>query len=158
MFLRQNGTDSELGKKALGRISNPPPGARRRGRHRGERQNSVVQAHLPEGHLHDLREGVAVQNVGDGVAIFEEPTLRDWAILVDMEKKTLEQQAELLIPKLKELRGFQYKDGTDVTVEDIRNRKFSAKFFLQLMTAWTRAIVEGLRGDSEEKKDQPTVN
>ena len=54
--------------------------------------------------------------------------------------------------------GFQYKDGTDVTVEDIRNRKFSAKFFLQLITAWTRAIVEGLRGDSEEKKDQPTVN
>jgi hypothetical protein len=99
-----------------------------------------------------------VVNVGDGVAIFEEPTLRDWAILVDMEKKTLEQQAELLIPKLKELRGFQYKDGTDVTVEDIRNRKFSAKFFLQLITAWTRAIVEGLRGDSEEKKDQPTVN
>jgi hypothetical protein len=99
-----------------------------------------------------------VVNVGDGVAIFEEPTLRDWAILVDMEKKTLEQQAELLIPKLKELRGFQYKDGADVTVEDIRNRKFSAKFFLQLMTAWTRAIVEGLRGDSEEKKDQPTVN
>ena len=41
-----------------------------------------------------------VVNVGDGVAIFEEPTLRDWAILVDMEKKTLEQQAELLIPKL----------------------------------------------------------
>jgi hypothetical protein len=99
-----------------------------------------------------------VVKVGDGIAVFEEPTLRDWAILVDMEKKTLEQQADLLIPKLKELRGFQYKDGTDVSVEDIKNKKFSAKFFLQLMTAWSRAVVDGIRGDSEEKKEQPIVN
>lgn len=99
-----------------------------------------------------------VVKVGDGIAVFEEPTLRDWAILVDMDKKTLEQQADLLIPKLKEVSGFQYKDGTPVTVEDVRNKKFSAKFFLQLMTAWTRAVVEGIRGDSDEKKDQPIVN
>lgn len=99
-----------------------------------------------------------VVKVGDGVAIFEEPTLRDWAILVDMEKKTLEQQAELLLPKLKEIQGFNYKDGTAVTVEDIKNQKFSAKFFLQLLTAWSRAVVEGIRGESEEKKEQPTMN
>jgi hypothetical protein len=99
-----------------------------------------------------------VVKVGDGIAVFEEPTLRDWAILVDMDKKTLEQQADLLIPKLKEVSGFQYKDGTPVTVEDVRDKKFSAKFFLQLMTAWTRAVVEGIRGDSDEKKDQPIVN
>jgi hypothetical protein len=99
-----------------------------------------------------------VVKVGDGIAVFEEPTLRDWAILVDMEKKTLEQQADLLIPKLKEVTGFYYKDGTAVTVEDICNKKFSAKFFLQLITAWTKAVVEGLRGDSEEKKEQPIVN
>jgi len=99
-----------------------------------------------------------VVKVGDGIAVFEEPTLRDWAILVDMDKKTLEQQADLLIPKLKEVSGFHYKDGTSVTVEDVRNKKFSAKFFLQLMTAWTRAVVDGIRGDSEEKKDQPIVN
>ena len=99
-----------------------------------------------------------VVKVGDGIAIFEEPTLRDWAILVDMEKKTLEQQAELLLPKLKELQGFFYKDGAPVTVDDIKGKKFSAKFFLQLLTAWTRAVVEGIRGDSEEKKEQPIVN
>lgn len=99
-----------------------------------------------------------VVKVGDGIAIFEEPTLRDWAVLVDMEKKTLEQQADLLIPKLKEVQGFSYKDGSPVTVEDIRNKKFSAKFFLQLITAWTRAVVEGIRGDSDEKKEQPIVS
>lgn len=99
-----------------------------------------------------------VVKVGDGVAVFEEPTLRDWAILVDMEKKSLDQQADLLVPKLKELRGFEYRDGTPVTVEDIRNKKFSAKFFLQLMQAWTKAVIEGIRGDSDEKKEQPIVN
>lgn len=99
-----------------------------------------------------------VVKVGDGIAIFDEPTLRDWAILVDMEKKTLEQQAELLLPKLKEVQGFFYKDGSAVTVEDLRNKKFSAKFFLQFITAWTKAVVEGIRGDSEEKKEQPIMN
>jgi hypothetical protein len=99
-----------------------------------------------------------VVKVGDGIAIFEEPTLRDWATLVDMEKKTLEQQAELLLPKLKEVQGFSYKDGSAVTVEDIKNKKFSAKFFLQLLTAWTRAVIEGIRGESEEKKEQPIMN
>jgi hypothetical protein len=99
-----------------------------------------------------------VVKVGDGIAVFEEPTLRDWAVLVDMDKKTLEQQADLLIPKLKEVQGFSYKDGSPVTVDDIRNKKFSAKFFLQLITAWSRAVVDGIRGDSDEKKEQPIVN
>jgi hypothetical protein len=99
-----------------------------------------------------------VVQVGDGTATFEEPSLRDWAVLVDMEKKTLDQQADLLLPKLKGVQGFYYKDGTPVTVEDVKNKKFSAKFFLQLITAWTRAVVEGIRGGAEEKKEQPIVN
>lgn len=98
-----------------------------------------------------------VVKVGDGIAIFEEPTLRDWAIMVDMSGKTLEEQSDILLPKLKEIQGFQYKDGTPVTVEDLKSKKFSAKFFLQLIQAWTKAIVEGLRGESEEKKDV-TIN
>jgi hypothetical protein len=103
-------------------------------------------------------ESDLVVNLGDGTAVFEEPTLRDWAILVDMEKKSLEQQIDLIVPKLKEIRGFEYRDGTPVTIEDIKNKKFSAKFFVQLLGAWTRAVVDGLRGDSEEKKEQPIVN
>lgn len=98
-----------------------------------------------------------VVKVGDGVAIFEEPTLRDWAVMVDMNGKSLEEQSDILLPKLKEIQGFQYKDGTPVTVEDLKSKKFSAKFFLQLIQAWTKAIVEGLRGESEEKKDV-TIN
>jgi hypothetical protein len=96
-------------------------------------------------------------NLGDGVAVFEEPTLRDWAIMVDMSNKTLEEQAEVLIPKIKELRGFEYKDGKPVTVEDLKNKKFSAKFFLQLVRAWSKAIVEGLQGEANQKNDV-TVN
>jgi hypothetical protein len=98
-----------------------------------------------------------VVKVGDGIAIFEEPTLRDWAVMVDMNGKSLEEQSDILLPKLKEIQGFQYKDGTPVTVEDLKSKKFSAKFFLQLIQAWTEAIVEGLRGESEEKKDV-TIN
>lgn len=95
--------------------------------------------------------------VGDGVAVFDEPTLRDWAIMIEMSGKTLEEQADILLPKLKELKGFEYKDGTAVTVDDLKNKKFSAKFFFQLVQAWSKAIVEGLRGEVDSKNDV-TVN
>lgn len=103
-------------------------------------------------------ENDLIVHLGDGVAIFEEPTLRDWAILVEMEKKTLEQQIDMIVPKIKEIRGFEYRDGTPVTIEDIKNKKFSAKFFVQLLGAWTKAVVQGITGDIEEKKEQPIVN
>ncbi len=95
--------------------------------------------------------------VGDGVAVFDEPTLRDWAIMIEMSNKSLEEQADILLPKLKELRGFEYKDGTAVTVEDLKNKKFSAKFFFQLVQGWSKAIVEGLKGEADSKNDV-TVN
>lgn len=102
-------------------------------------------------------ESDLVVKIGDGVAVFDEPTLRDWAIMLDMSGKSLEEQADILLPKLKELRGFEYKDGTPVTVEDLKNKKFSAKFFFQLVQAWSRAIGEGIRGEAEQKNDV-TVN
>lgn len=95
--------------------------------------------------------------IGDGVAVFEEPTLRDWAIMVEMSNKSLEEQADIILPKLKDLRGFEYKDGTQVTIDDLRNKKFSAKFFLMLIKAWSQAIVSGLR-DEAEAKNAVTVN
>lgn len=95
--------------------------------------------------------------LGDGVAVFDEPTLRDWAVMVDMSGKSLEEQAEILIPKIKEVKGFQYKDGSAVTLEDLKNKKFSAKFFLQLVQAWSKAIVDGLRNEANQKNDV-TVN
>lgn len=98
-----------------------------------------------------------VVKIDDGVAIFDEPTLRDWAILIDLEKKTLEQQADVLLPKLKDIQGFEYRDGSSVTLEDMHNKKFSAKFFLQLMQAWTKAVIEGLRGEAEGKNAE-TIN
>jgi len=120
---------------------------------------SIYSAHTPI----KLRESAMIIDsdltvkVGDGVAVFDEPTLRDWAIMIEMSGKTLEEQADILLPKLKELRGFEYKDGTAVTVEDLKNKKFSAKFFFQLIQAWSKAIVEGLKGEAESKNDV-TVN
>lgn len=98
-----------------------------------------------------------VVKIDDGVAVFDEPTLRDWAVLVDMNNKSIEEQADILLPKLKEISGFQYRDGSYVTLEDIKNRKFSAKFFLQLVQGWTKAIVSGIRGEAEGKNDE-TLN
>jgi hypothetical protein len=94
--------------------------------------------------------------IGDGVAVFDEPSLRDWAVMEAMSGKSLEEQADIILPKLKEVRGFQYKDGTDVTIEDLRNKKFSAKFFLTLIRAWTNAIVSSIRVEGEEKKEEMT--
>lgn len=94
--------------------------------------------------------------IGDGVAVFDEPSLRDWAVMEAMSGKTLEEQADIILPKLKELRGFKYKDGSDVTVEDLKNKKFSAKFFLTLIRAWTNSIVSSIRVEGEEKKEEMT--
>lgn len=94
--------------------------------------------------------------IGDGVAVFDEPSLRDWAVMEAMSGKSLEEQADIILPKLKEVRGFQYKDGTSVTIEDLRNKKFSAKFFLTLIRAWTNAIVSSIRVEGEEKKEEMT--
>jgi len=98
-----------------------------------------------------------VVKIGDAEAIFDEPTLRDWAVMIELGDKTLEQQADILLPKLREIRGFEFKDGTEVTVEDLREKKFSAKFFMMLLKAWSKAIVEGLKDDAEGKNVQ-TVN
>lgn len=120
---------------------------------------SIYSAHTPI----KLRESAMIIDsdltvkVGDGVAVFDEPTLRDWAIMIEMSGKTLDEQADILLPKLKELKGFEYRDGTAVTVDDLKNKKFSAKFFFQLVQAWSKAIVEGLKGDSDSKNDV-TVN
>ena len=120
---------------------------------------SIYSAHTPI----KLRESAMIIDsdltvkVGDGVAVFDEPTLRDWAIMIEMSGKTLDEQADILLPKLKELKGFEYRDGTAVTVDDLKNKKFSAKFFFQLVQAWSKAIVEGLRGEADSKNDV-TVN
>lgn len=102
-------------------------------------------------------ENDLVVKIGDGEAIFDEPTLRDWAIMVELGDKTLEQQADILLPKLREIRGFEFKDGTEVTVEDLKDKKFSAKFFMMLLKGWSKAIVDGLKDDAEGKNVQ-TVN
>jgi hypothetical protein len=95
--------------------------------------------------------------VGDGTIIFDEPSLRDWAIIVDMTGKSLEEQADVIIPKMREIRGLQYRDGSPVTIDDLKAGKFSAKFFFTLVQAWSKAIVQGLKGESDSKNDV-TVN
>ena len=39
--------------------------------------------------------------IGDGVAVFDEPSLRDWAVMEAMSGKSLEEQADIILPKLK---------------------------------------------------------
>lgn len=95
--------------------------------------------------------------IGDGVVVFEEPNLRDWAILSDLAGKSLEEQADIIIPKIKELKNLQYRDGSDVTLESLKAKKFSAKFFLTLIRSWSQAIVAGIRVEAEEKNVE-TIN
>ena len=98
-----------------------------------------------------------VVTIGDGTITFDEPTLRDWAIIVDMSGKTLEEQADVIIPKIKEIHGLEYKDGSPVTIDSLKAGKFSAKFFMKLIQAWSRAIVDGIKGEAESK-NAVTVN
>ena len=92
-----------------------------------------------------------VVKLGDGEVIFDEPGLNDWTVMLAMDGKALDEQADILVSKIKGVSGLTYRDGSAVTVEDLKAKKVPARFFTQLITAWTRAIVEGIKGEAEAK-------
>lgn len=93
-----------------------------------------------------------VVKVGELEFVFEEPSLNDWATIAKMEGTSLDQQADALFPKLKELRGeSQYKDGTLVTLESVKEKKLPARVFLQIVKGWSQGVVAGLKGEADAK-------
>lgn len=98
-----------------------------------------------------------IVKIGDGELVFEEPSLRDWAILTDLAGKSLEEQADILTPKIRAVSGFEYSDGSPVTLESLRAKKFSARFFLQIIRGWTQAILASTKDEAEAKNEQ-TLN
>lgn len=98
-----------------------------------------------------------VVTIGDGTLVFEEPSLRDWAVLTDLAGKSLEEQADILMPKIKAVQGFEYSDGTAVTLETLKEKKFSARFFLSMVKGWTEAILAGMHSEAASKKE-PILN
>jgi hypothetical protein len=98
-----------------------------------------------------------VVKIGDGTLTFDEPSLRDWAVLTDLQGKSLVEQADILVPKLKAIEGFEYADGAPVTLQDIQDKKFSARFFFQIVRGWTEAMLAGMAQEAASK-NEPTLN
>lgn len=98
-----------------------------------------------------------VVTIGDGTIVFEEPSLRDWATLTDLAGKSLEEQAEVIVPKIRSIQGFEYSDGSQVTLDDLKAKKFSARFFLTLIKSWTQKIVAGMSSEADSK-NEPILN
>lgn len=96
-------------------------------------------------------ENDLVVKLGDGEVVFDEPGLNDWTLMLQMDGKTLEEQADVLLPKVKGTRGLTYRDGREVTVEDIRAKKFPARFFMVLLRGWTQGVIDGIKGEAEAK-------
>lgn len=92
--------------------------------------------------------------IGDGVVIMEEPSLRDWAFLMELSEKKTEEQADMIVSKVKGVAGFKYSNGADVTVEDIKAKKFPARFLISLINGWTAAILQNVNGGAQEKNEQ----
>lgn len=98
-----------------------------------------------------IENDLVVKLGADGEVVFEEPGLNDWAIMLAMDKKPLEEQADILLAKLKDVRGLTYKDGSAVTIKDLRAKKFSARFFVLLLNGWTKGIIDSVKSEAEEK-------
>lgn len=91
-----------------------------------------------------------VVTLGDGKVVFEEPGLNDWAFLTELSNKTLEEQADMLVPKIKEVTGLNYASGEAVTIETLKAKKISARFFVQLVKGWSDAILASFKSDASE--------
>jgi hypothetical protein len=96
-----------------------------------------------------IEQDVVVQ-MGDGEVVFEEPSLRDWAIMVELTGKSLEEQADVLLPKIKSVSGLTYRDGAEVTLKTLAEKKFSARFFLHLVKAWSDEILKSFKSEGNE--------
>lgn len=89
-----------------------------------------------------------------GEVVFEEPGLNDWATLTELSNKSLDEQADMLIPKIKSVSGLEYASGEPVSLESLKAKKFSARFFVHLVKGWSDAILKSFQSETAEGNEQ----
>jgi hypothetical protein len=89
--------------------------------------------------------------IDTGKIFFEPPGLNEWAIVMEMDSKPIEEQATMLVEKILGVEGLVRKSGEVVTVESLKEKKFSSPFFYLLKRKWIDAVINSARGGAEEK-------
>lgn len=89
--------------------------------------------------------------IDGGFVYFESPQLNEWARIVEMDSKPVEEQAELLTSRLLRVEGLVKRDGSVVTVETLKNKDYPTSFFFQLKAKWIQSVIDSAKGEASEK-------
>lgn len=92
-----------------------------------------------------------VVEIDGGKIYFSAPGLNEWAFFTSFEGKNVAEIADMVIPRIVAVEGLKKKDGSDVTIEHMKNKEFSVPFFNQLFSKWTKAVTAATSGEAEAK-------
>jgi hypothetical protein len=95
-------------------------------------------------------DGDTVVEIDGGKVYFQAPGLNEWAFFTGFEGKNVAEIAEMVVPRVVAVEGLKKKDGSDVTIEDFKNKVFSVPFFNALFSKWVKAVTAS-SGEAEGK-------
>jgi hypothetical protein len=94
-----------------------------------------------------------IVKVDEGQILFTPPGLNEWAEVLKMDGKSVEEQATLLVEKVVAVENLTYKDGRPVTLEDVKSCKFPVSFMFLLKSKWINAVIASAKGEAEGKNE-----
>ena len=83
-----------------------------------------------------------------GKVLFEAPGLNDWAMILKMDDKPVDEQADILTSKVVAVENIFRKNGDAVTVESLKAKDFPVPFFFTLKKKWIEAVIESSKGEA----------
>lgn len=91
-----------------------------------------------------------VVKIRGGEVVFDEPGYNDWAVMVAaLNEDDVEKKIDLLLPKIREVRNLEHRDGTPVTKDHIVKRQLDSKLFYTLLfKGWTEEILRLQKGEA----------
>ncbi len=110
-----------------------------------------------------MKDVMAIDNdlvveIDGSKVFFEPPGLNEWATIVEMDNKSKMEQAKLLGSKALGVEGLKRKDGTDVTLEDLKEGKYPIPFFFQLKKKWLNAVISASNDEVSAKNESTPVS
>ena len=93
----------------------------------------------------------------DGAVLFQVPLQNEWALEakrreeVQAGEKTTDQLIDELLAKVVGVENFFYADGTPVTPDDLRARRYPQQFLHQIFEAYHPAVASMFKDDAAAK-------
>lgn len=92
-----------------------------------------------------------VVTIDEGKVYFTSPGLNEWAVILQMDNKPVEEQADILAAKVEKVENLYRKNGELVTVESLKEKNFPVSFFFLLKKRWIEAVIDSAKGDGNGK-------